>query len=116
MTRFGFVDNVLMAVIINPTEDEADALHRAGFLFVKSEIWNGLVKGLYIYISPDFNWSICQEIDCLDKRSAVIRKEYGNHNHGWCPYTQHDCSASEFYLQEFRNIADELKKYLKETK
>ena len=50
MTRFGFVNNVLMAVVTNPTEDEADALHKAGFSFVQSEIWNGLVKGLYIYI------------------------------------------------------------------
>lgn len=73
MTRFGFVNNVLMAVVTNPTADEVDALHRAGFSFVQSEIWNGLVKGLYIYIPPDFNWSICQEINCPDKRGTMIR-------------------------------------------
>lgn len=72
MIRYGFANNVLMAVVTNPTEDEADALHRAGFLFVQSEIRNGLVRGLYVYIPRDFNWSICQEVNCPNKDEHTI--------------------------------------------
>ena len=63
MIRYRFANNFfLTAIITNPTEDEADALHQAGFLFVKSDTWNGLTKELYIYIPPDFNWGIGYDV------------------------------------------------------